>query len=96
LLLTIPDPLIQRFHDPSIDRGDDINGGIELLFCHPRFPCVRKASFRSGLAVPRHGYSQTEEHLFFVAQASHAVGLTVKGAKVGSVHDRRLLLVLSF
>jgi len=92
LPLALFDPLIERFHDPCVNRGDDINRGIEFLLCHPCFPCVRKASFRSGLAVPGHGYGQTEEHLFSIAQAGHAVCLAVKGAEIGSVHDSRLLL----
>ena len=89
-------PLIQRLHDACVDRGDDIDGGIEIFFRHSCFPCVRKASFRSRLAVARHRHSQPEQHLFPLAQASDGMRVTIKSAKVGFVHKRLLNWVDEF
>lgn len=81
-------PLVQRLHDAGVDGSDDVDGGIELFFRHSRFPCVRKAPFRSGLAVARHRHGQTQQHLLSLAEARHAVRLAVKCAKIDFLHKQ--------
>lgn len=86
---------MKRFHNPCIDRGNDVHCCFQLLFRHPRFPCVRKAPFYSGLAVAGHGDRQPQKHLLPVGQTGYIVGLTIKQTKIRSLRQFTLLPFLS-
>lgn len=79
-------PLVERLHDSSIHRGDDVHGRVQFLFRYPCFPWVRKAPFRSGFAVARHRNGKPDEHLLPLAQAGDAVRLEIELPKIGFVH----------
>jgi hypothetical protein len=75
--------LIQRLQHSRIHRGDHIHRGIQFFFGHPRFPCVRKASFHSWVAQPHHRNSQANEHLFTIAETFDSVRVTIERAEIG-------------
>lgn len=77
------DPLVQRLQHTRIHRSDYVYCRIEFLFRHPRFPCVRKASFHSWVAQPHHRNSQADEHLFTIAETFDSVRVTIERAEIG-------------
>jgi len=60
------DPLVQRLQHARIHRSDYVYCRIEFLLRHPRFPCVRKASFDSRIAQSHHRNRQADQHLFSI------------------------------
>jgi hypothetical protein len=84
-------PLIQRLHDAGVDSGNDVHGRVKVLFAYVRFPCVRKATLYSGLAVASHGHGQSQENLLSLTETRDAVCLTIKSAKIGPLQDSTLL-----
>ena len=74
--------LIQRLQHTRIDRGDHLDGSIQLFFGHPRFPCVRKAAVHSGIAEPHHRDGKTDEHLLALGETLDGVSVTIKSSKV--------------
>jgi hypothetical protein len=92
-LISLLDPLIQRFEHSRIHRGDDIHSRIELFFGHPRFPCVRKAPIHSWIAESHHRNGETDQHLLALGETFDSVGITVEGSKVGFLQGSWLLFV---
>ena len=82
LFVSLLDPLIQRLQHARVHGGNDINCRIEFFLRHPRFPCVRKASFNSRIAEPHHCHGETDEHLLAFGEAFDGMGVTVEGSKV--------------
>jgi hypothetical protein len=41
-------------YNARVYRSDDINGAIQVRFTDPGFPCIRKATLYSRLAVTHH------------------------------------------
>ena len=85
------DPLIQRLQHPRIHGGDDVDGGVEFFFGHPRFPCVRKAAFDSGFAKAHHRHGQTDEHLFPFGEALDGMSVAIERFKISLFHGAELL-----
>jgi hypothetical protein len=83
--LALLNPLIQGLQHTRIHCGDDIHRRVQFFFRHPRFPCVRKASFDSRVAESHHRHGQADEHLFTVAETFDSVSVTVEGAKISSL-----------
>jgi hypothetical protein len=77
------DPLIQGLQNPGVYRRDDIHRRIQLLFGHPRFPCVRKAPLHSRVAQAHHRHGEADEHFLPVGETFHRVGVTIERTKVG-------------
>ena len=77
------DPLIERLQNSRVHRRDHIDGGVQLFFGHPRFPCVRKAPVHSGIAQPHHRHGESHEHLLALGQTLDGVGVFVELSKVG-------------
>jgi hypothetical protein len=77
------DPLVQRLQHTRIHRSDYVYCRIEFLFRHPRFPCVRKASFDSRVAQSHHRNGQADEHLFTVAETFDSVSVPVESSEIG-------------
>jgi hypothetical protein len=82
LFVSLLDPLIQRLQNPRVHRGDHIDCGIELFFRHPRFPCVRKASFNSRIAEPHHRDGETDEHLLAFGEAFDGMGVAIESSEI--------------
>jgi hypothetical protein len=79
------DALIQRLQNTRVNGRNHIHRRVQFFLRHPRFPCVRKASFDSRVAQSHHRNGQADEHLFTVGQTFDAVSVTVKGAKISSL-----------
>ena len=88
------DPLVQGLKHPRVHRRNDIHRRIQLLFGHPRFPCVRKAPLHSRVAEAHHCHGEADEHFLPVGEAFHGVGVTIERTKVGFLH--RLLSLMRF
>jgi hypothetical protein len=82
------DPLIQGLQNPGVDRRDDIHRRIQLLFGHPRFPCVRKAPVHSRIAKPHHRDGKTDEHFFPFREALRCMSIPVERSKVRFLQGR--------
>jgi hypothetical protein len=82
-LISLLDPLIQRFQHTCVHRGDHVDRRIQLFFRHSRFPCVRKAAFHSWIAKAHHRDGEADEHLLAFAEAFDGVSIAIKGSKVG-------------
>jgi hypothetical protein len=85
-LAALLDALIQRLQHSRIHRGDHIHRSIQLLFRHPRFPCVRKAPLHSRIAKTHHRHGEADEHFLPVGETVHRVGITIERTKVGFLH----------
>jgi hypothetical protein len=88
LFASLLDSLIQRLEHSRVHRRDHIDCGIEFFFRHPRFPCVRKASFNSRIAEPHHRHGETDEHLLAFGEAFDGMRGTIKSSKIGFLHGR--------
>ena len=91
-LIPLLDALIQRLQHPGIDRRDYIDSSVQLLFRHPRFPCVRKAAIHSRVAEPHHRDGEADEHLLPLGKTFDGVGITVKSSEVGFLQNSFLPL----
>lgn len=80
------DSLIQRLEHARIHRCDHIHRRIQLLFRHPRLPCVRKATIHSRIAEPHHRDGETDQHLLAIGQAFDRVRIAIEGSKIGFLH----------
>ena len=88
LFVSLLDPLIQRLQHPRIHRRNYIHRGVEFFFRHPRFPCVRKASFNSRIAEPHRRHRQTDEHLLAFDEAFDGMRVSIESSKIGFLHGR--------
>jgi hypothetical protein len=77
------DSLIERLKDTRIDCGDHIHRRVEFLFGHSRFPCIRKASFHSGIAQAHDRHRKPDEHFLSFRETFHRMGVTIDLAKIG-------------
>jgi hypothetical protein len=77
---------VERLQNPCIDSCDDIHSAIEIGFVDTRFPCVRKATFHSRLAVAHHGNGETHKYFFALAEIFNGVSLAVKLPEVSSLN----------
>jgi hypothetical protein len=93
LRVSLFDSLIERLQYSRIHCGDDIHRRIQLLFRHPRFPCVRKAPFDSRVAQSHHRHGETDEHLLSLAETFDGMSVTIKGAKVSFLQGVSPLLL---
>jgi hypothetical protein len=84
--LPLLDSLIERLKHARIHGGDDVHGGIQFFFGHPRFPCVRKAAIHSGIAEPHRRDREADEHLLALAEALDGMRISVECPKVGFFH----------
>jgi len=85
------DALIQRLQNARVDGRNHIHRRVQFFLRHPRFPCVRKASFHSRVAQSHHRNGQADEHLFAVAETFDSMGVTVEGAKISFLQGMSLL-----
>ena len=83
-LPTLFDSLVQRLQDAGIHRRDDIYRRVQFFFPHACFPCIRKASFYSGIAKAHHRHRQTDGHLFSFRKALDGMGITIESSKIRS------------
>ena len=89
--VSLLDALIQRLQNTRVDGRNHIHRRVQFFIRHPRFPCVRKASFDSRVAQSHHRNRQADEHLFAVAETFDSVGITIEGAKIGFLQGVSLL-----
>jgi hypothetical protein len=76
---------VQRLNNASVHCGNHIRSTIEIAFSNTGFPCVRKASFDSRLAVTHHGDGYPHEDFFTLAQVRDGMGIPVELSKIGFV-----------
>lgn len=76
---------IEGLQNACIDCCDDIHSAVEIGFVNTRFPCVRKASFHSRLAVAHHGDGQTHEYFFALTEICSGVSIAVKLTEISSL-----------
>jgi hypothetical protein len=84
--LPLLDSLIERLKHARVYGGDDVHGGIQFFFGHPRFPCVRKAPIHSGIAELHHCDRQSDQHLFPFGETFDSMRIAVKSSKIGFFH----------
>jgi hypothetical protein len=88
LLISLLDPLIQRFKHSRIRRGYHVHRRVEFFFGHPRFPCVRKAPIHSRIAEPHHRDGETDKHLLALGEALHRVRIAIESPEVSFLQGR--------
>jgi hypothetical protein len=76
---------IERLDDAGIDSGNDIHGTVQVMVGHTGFPCVRKATFDSRLAISDHGNGESHKDLLAFGQIGDAVRVAIELPKVGLV-----------
>jgi hypothetical protein len=84
--LPLLDSLIERLKHARVYGGDDVHGGIQFFFGHPRFPCVRKAPIHSGIAELHHCDRQSDQHLFPFGETFDSMRIAVKRSKISFFH----------
>jgi len=81
---------VGRLHDSGIHGRDDIHCAVQVVVGDPGFPCVRKASLHSVLAVPSEGHSEPHEHLLPLAQVVDSVSLSIEFSKIRPLRHHAL------
>jgi hypothetical protein len=82
------DPLIQGLQNARVHRRDHIDGGVQLFFRYPRFPCVRKAPVNSWITEAHHRDGEADEHLFPLGKTFDGMRVAVKSSEIRFLQDR--------
>ncbi len=76
---------VEGLQNPCIDGRDDVHGTVEIGFVNARFPCVRKASLHSRLAIAHHGNGEAHQHLFALGEVVDGVCIAIELAKISPI-----------
>jgi hypothetical protein len=81
---------IERLYNAGVNGGDHIHGAVQVMFRDAGFPCVRKATFDSRLAVAHRGNGQPHQDLLAFTEVRYRVCIAVKLSKVSFIYHGAL------
>jgi hypothetical protein len=73
----------------GVDGRNHINRGVQLLFGHPCFPCIRKAPVHSRIAKAHHRDSEAHEHFLTLGETFDGMRVAIKSSEISFLQCRR-------